>query len=161
MQTYPSDLTDAQWALLRPYLCRRRRGNAGRPVTVDHRAIINGILYILRTGCQWRMLPHDFPPWGTVASQYYRWRSETCVISATESFLQTPSDDRLSPAPFALLQRSGRTSPTICDRPAACKLVFSQRSRGPIPGARRGVSPGLAFRHGGLTPRRAPSDRAG
>lgn len=74
-QTYSSDLTDEQWAILRPFLCRRRRGKAGRPRTVDHRAIINAILYILRTGCQWRMLPHDFPPWGTVASQYYRWRS--------------------------------------------------------------------------------------
>src|SRR5215831_18717225 len=75
MLTYPSDLTDEQWTLLRPYLCRRRRGKAGRPVTVDHRAILNGILYILRTGCQWRALPHDFPPWGTVSSQFHRWRS--------------------------------------------------------------------------------------
>jgi putative transposase len=73
-QTYPGALTDAQWALVRPYLCRRGRSKAGHPVTVDRRAVVNAILYILRTGCQWRMLPHDFPPWGTVASQYYRWR---------------------------------------------------------------------------------------
>jgi len=73
-QTYPGALTDAQWALVRPYVCRRGRSKAGHPVTVDRRAVVNAILYILRTGCQWRMLPHDFPPWGTVASQYYRWR---------------------------------------------------------------------------------------
>lgn len=70
---YPSDLTDEQWALLRPYLGRRRT-KVGHPTTVDRRAIADAIFYILRTGCQWRMLPHDFPPWGTVSSQYYRWR---------------------------------------------------------------------------------------
>jgi putative transposase len=69
---YPSDLTDEQWLLLRPYLDRRRT-KVGHPVTVHRRAIVNAIFYILRTGCQWRMLPHDFPPWGTVSSQY-RWR---------------------------------------------------------------------------------------
>jgi putative transposase len=70
---YPSDVTDEQWALLRPYLCRRP-SQVGHPVTVDRRALVNAIFYILRTGCQWRLLPHDFPPWGTVSSQYYRWR---------------------------------------------------------------------------------------
>jgi putative transposase len=71
-QTYPSDLTDEQWALIRPYF--RRPSRRGRPRTIDHRALVNATLYILRSGCQWRMLPHDFPPWGTVASQFHRWR---------------------------------------------------------------------------------------
>jgi putative transposase len=70
---YPSDVTDEQWALLRPYLDRRRT-KVGHPRTVDRRGLVNAIFYILRTGCQWRQLPHDFPPWGTVSSQYYRWR---------------------------------------------------------------------------------------
>jgi putative transposase len=72
--TYPSDLTDDQWTLIRPCVCRRRPAKAGRPVTASRRALVNAILYILRIGCQWRMLPHDFPPWGTVASQFWRWR---------------------------------------------------------------------------------------
>src|SRR5436309_3545384 len=71
--SYPSDVTDEQWALLRPYLSRRST-KVGHPVTVDRRAVVNAIFYILRTGCQWRLLPHDFPPWGTVSSQFYRWR---------------------------------------------------------------------------------------
>lgn len=71
---YPSDLTDGQWTLIRPYVCRRSPAKAGHPVTVSRRALVNAILYILRTGCQWRMLPHDFPPWGTVSSQFWRWR---------------------------------------------------------------------------------------
>jgi putative transposase len=72
-QTYPSDLTDEQWDIIRWFLPRRRTA-VGRPNSVDRRALIDAILYILRTGCQWRQLPHDFPPWGTVASQFYRWR---------------------------------------------------------------------------------------
>jgi transposase len=70
---YLSDLTDDQWALQRPYL-DRRRSPVGHPTTVSRRAMADAIFYILRTGCQWRQLPHDFPPWGTVSSQYHRWR---------------------------------------------------------------------------------------
>src|SRR6516164_2987238 len=71
-KSYPSDLTDAQWDLLRPLLPRAK--TIGRPTTVDRRDLLNAIFYILRTGCQWRQLPHDFPPWGTVSSQFHRWR---------------------------------------------------------------------------------------
>jgi putative transposase len=74
-QTYPSDLTDEQWQLLRPLLPKGRTGKPGRPREVDRRDLVDAILYIVRTGCQWRQLPHDFPPWGTVASQFYRWRT--------------------------------------------------------------------------------------
>jgi putative transposase len=84
--SYPSDVTDDQWSLLRPYLDRRRT-RVGHPVTVDRRAVVNAIFYILRTGCQWRMLPHDFPPWGTVSSQYYRWR-KAGVWEKVEAILQ-------------------------------------------------------------------------
>lgn len=73
-KSYPSDLTEDQWALIRPLLPKRCKNRAGRVATVSRRAIIDAIFYILRTGCQWRQLPHDFPPWGTIASQFYRWR---------------------------------------------------------------------------------------
>jgi putative transposase len=73
-QTYPSDLTDAQWQLIRPLLPQRKMGEAGRPRTVEPRDLIDAIFYILRSGCPWRMLPHDFPPWGTISSQFCRWR---------------------------------------------------------------------------------------
>ena len=73
-QTYPSDLTDEQWQLIRPLLPKRKFGKAGRPRTVEQRDLLDGIFYILRAGCPWRMLPHDFPPWGTVSSQFHRWR---------------------------------------------------------------------------------------
>jgi len=66
---YPSDLTDAQWRLIERWIPRAKPG--GRPRSVDMREVVNGILYLVRTGCSWRQLPHDFPPWGTV-HYYYR-----------------------------------------------------------------------------------------
>lgn len=71
---YSTDLTDAQWQLMEPLLPAAKPG--GRPRTVDLREVVNAILYLLRTGCQWRLLPHDFPCWGTVHYYYWRWRRE-------------------------------------------------------------------------------------
>lgn len=71
---YPTDLTDAQWAVLEPHLPAARTG--GRPRHTDLRAVTDAILYLLRTGCQWRLLPSDFPPWGTVWWYFRRWRLE-------------------------------------------------------------------------------------
>jgi transposase len=59
-KSYPSDLTDGQWGLLRPLLPLQK--GVGRPSTVDRRDLLDAIFYLLRTGCQWRQLPHDFPP---------------------------------------------------------------------------------------------------
>src|SRR5215470_107721 len=70
-QTYPSDLTDAQWALLAPHL---PSSFGGRPRTTDLRDVVDAILYLLRTGCQWRYLPKDFPPKSTVWRYFDQWR---------------------------------------------------------------------------------------
>ena len=59
-KSYPSDLTDEQWEILGPLLPPAKPG--GRPRTVDLREVVNGILYLLRSGCPWRMVPHDLPP---------------------------------------------------------------------------------------------------
>jgi putative transposase len=100
--SYPSDLTDDQWTLIRPYVCRRSPAKAGRPVTAFRRALINAILYILRTACQWRMLPHDFPPWGTVANQFWRWR-RAGIWEMTEAALheRVREQEGRSPRPSA------------------------------------------------------------
>lgn len=73
-RAYPSDLTDAQWSLLQPLF--EKSGNKGRPRKVPLREIVNAMLYIDRTGCQWRYLPHDFPDWQLVAKTFYRWRDK-------------------------------------------------------------------------------------
>ena len=70
---YNTDLTDEQFALVEPFLPRPKK--MGRPAA-DLRAVLNAILYLVRTGCQWRLLPHDFPPWSTVHTWYRRWRRD-------------------------------------------------------------------------------------
>lgn len=72
--SYPSDLTDNHWAIIEPLIPPERGG--GRHREVDMREVINAMLYLNRTGCQWRALPHDFPPRGTVAHYFYRFRNE-------------------------------------------------------------------------------------
>ncbi len=73
-EPYPSDLTDAQWEELVPLIPLAKPG--GHPRTVDMREVINGTLYVLRSGCTWRMIPHDLPPWGTVWGYFRRWRKD-------------------------------------------------------------------------------------
>lgn len=66
---YPSDLTDAEWEKVAPLMPAPKL--RGRPRTTDLRDVVNAMLYVVRTGCAWRMLPHDFPPYGTV--WFYSW----------------------------------------------------------------------------------------
>jgi putative transposase len=74
-QRYASDLSEAEWALIAPAL--PLPSGRGRPRTTDLRAVVNALLYILSTGCQWRALPRsEFPPRSTVQRYFYRWRRE-------------------------------------------------------------------------------------
>ena len=66
---YATDVTDGQWRLIEPSIPPPKSG--GRPREVDTREVLNAVLYVLRTGCAWRHVPHDFPPWETV---YYYFR---------------------------------------------------------------------------------------
>ena len=68
---YPSDLTDAEWSLVEPFIPPARRG--GRRRTVDAREVLNGIFYVLATDCQWRALPKDLPPTSTVHDYLTLW----------------------------------------------------------------------------------------
>ena len=71
---YPSDLSDAEWQIIRRLLPAPKPG--GRPRVTDLRAVINAIFSVLRSGCAWRMLPHDFPPYSTVYMYFKQWRVE-------------------------------------------------------------------------------------
>ena len=74
-KAYPSDLTDEQWSVLEP-LFPSEEAKLGRPRDVDFREVINAILYLNRSGCQWDMLPHDLPPKSTVYDYFARWRDD-------------------------------------------------------------------------------------
>jgi transposase len=71
---YASDATDAEWAVIVPHLPAEPR--RGRPRTTSLRAVVNAILYIVQTCCQWRLLPKEFPPFTTVQYYFYRWRDD-------------------------------------------------------------------------------------
>ena len=70
---YPSDMTDAEWALAEPFVPPARRG--GRPRTADMREVLNALLYVAASGCAWRLLPKCFPPVSTVRRYFYAWRN--------------------------------------------------------------------------------------
>src|SRR3954452_14184665 len=71
---YPSDLTDEEWALAKPYIPRAKRG--GNKRTVDVREVVNGLMSVLSTGCQWRAIPKDLPPRSTVNHYFCRWERD-------------------------------------------------------------------------------------
>jgi putative transposase len=73
-KTYPTDLSDEQWAILEPLIPAAKHG--GRPREVDMREVLNTILYLHRTGCQWDMLPHDLLPKSTVYDYFAAWRND-------------------------------------------------------------------------------------
>lgn len=77
-KAYPSDLTDAEWAVLEPLMPPKYA--RGRPRDTSLREVVNGILYLLRTGCAWDYLPHDFPPSDTVYGYMRQWQADGTLV---------------------------------------------------------------------------------
>jgi putative transposase len=88
MTRYPTDLSDAEWACLAPHLSAPKAG--GRPRTHSPRAVLDAVFYILKSGCPWRLLPREFPPWETVYWWFRRWR-----IDGTFEWLNAGLRERL------------------------------------------------------------------
>ena len=74
---YPSDLTDLEWQQIEPLIPAAKRGGGKR--TVDMREVVNGVMYVLSTGCQWRYLPKDLPPKSTVHDYLTRWNYDGTI----------------------------------------------------------------------------------
>ena len=75
---YPSDLTDAEWEFVQNDL-KVDYSKGGRPQKHSKRQFLNAIFYVLRTGCQWRYLPGEYPPWQSVYTQLRRWNQKGCI----------------------------------------------------------------------------------
>jgi transposase len=75
-KAYPSDLTDAQWVILAPLIPAPRTTEGGRPRELDMREVLNTLLYLNRSGCQWEMLPHDLLPKSSVYDYFAQWRDD-------------------------------------------------------------------------------------
>ena len=98
---YPSDLTDVQWSKLEPLLQPRRvdRHAGGRPRKYELRRVVDAMLYVVKTGCQWRQLPTDFPPWKSVHEQFRAWRDSGVWERAGKALReQSRRDEMLRPA---------------------------------------------------------------
>lgn len=120
---YPSDLTDEEWALVRSSIPRAKRG--GNKRTVDVREVVNGLMYVLGTGCQWRAIPKDLPPRSTVNAYFCRWQHDGTL-------------DRLHHALYVLCrEQAGRdASPTAA-------IIDSQSVKGAEKGGARLIRPAL------------------
>lgn len=86
-KSHDSDLTEAQWAILAPLIPRPE--GAGRPLKYDLRQIINAILYLVRTGCQWRFLPHCYPNYNTVYYHFRKWSKEGTLDQINRTLVKT------------------------------------------------------------------------
>lgn len=94
---YPSDLTDAEWAILEPVIPPPKPG--GRPPAHSRRELVDAMSYVLRTGCAWRQLPHDLPPWQTVYHYFRRWR-DAGIFQEVHALLRTEARLRAGRDPF-------------------------------------------------------------
>jgi putative transposase len=90
-QPYETDLTDDEWAILEPILTHALYGNKtktrGHPRHYPLREIVNAILYVLTTGCQWRNLPNDLPPWKTVYYHFRRWNPRGIIAQIRDALV--------------------------------------------------------------------------
>lgn len=103
-QPYPSDLTDAQWDVLQSVLPKPKGGKSGRRRVHPLREIWNAIFYQARTGCQWRYLPHDFPPHGVVWEHFCRWRDAGVIETVHDALrLRVRKKEGREPAPSAAI----------------------------------------------------------
>jgi transposase len=100
---YPTDLTERQWRLIEPLLPEPPPGPAGRPAKHSKREIVNAILYQVRAGGSWRMLPNDFPPWETVYGYFARWRDDRTLDALHDALREQVRQRRehRNPAPSA------------------------------------------------------------
>ena len=125
---YASDLADAEWRLIEPYMPAVKR--LGRPRETDLRAIVDAILYIARTGCQWRLLPKDFPPFTTVQGYFYDWRDQGLFERINfELLLQAREPLAANPVPPLASSTANRSrppkaaDPEVMMRPRKSKAV--------------------------------------
>ena len=109
--TYPSDLNDREWQLLEPLLPPPKPG--GRPVKYPRREVVNAIRYVLRTGCSWRMLPRDLPPWRTAFHYFRTWRRDGTWQRAHDtlrSLTRQSSGRRATPSAAIIDSQSVKTA---------------------------------------------------
>jgi putative transposase len=113
---YPSDLTDAQWQVIASYLPPDQPGRRGRPLVWPRRRIVEAILYLDRTGCAWRYLPGDFPPWQTVYGYFAAWRDDgtlTRLHDVLRELVRASAGRNAEPTAAVIDSQSVRAADTV------------------------------------------------
>lgn len=109
---YDSDLTDAEWAIIEPLLPTKTE-RRGTPRKWSLREILNGLFYQVRTGCQWRMMPRDYPGWSTVKNYYYSYRKNGTLRrmnAALAEMVRLAADRESSPSVGIIDSQSVKTT---------------------------------------------------
>jgi transposase len=132
----PSDLTDSQWAQVCRFIPAPKPG--GRPAKYERREIVDALLSINRTGCQWRALPHDFPPWDSVSWSFRNWKKDGTLdrlhdelrgdLRRAEGHPRQPSAAILDSQSVKTTEKGGRRAMTaVRDSRAASGTCWSRR----------------------------------
>ena len=133
-KAYPSDLTDAQWQRIQEVLPTAKGGRTGRRRTYALREIWNAIFYQARTGCQWRYLPHDLPPWEDVWEHFRHWRDDGTITRVHDALREqvrmqagkepTPSAAIMDSQSVKTPQKGGPTALTRTSRSKAASATL-------------------------------------
>jgi transposase len=125
-KSYPTDLSDGEWQVLEPLLPKQQ---TGRPRKYSQRHMLNALLYLLRTGCAWRMLPHDLPPWQAVYAYFRKLEQEGIWIRVNDRLcaLERVRKGRAAePSTLAADSQSVKTT----EKGGCAVLTVTKRSKG-------------------------------
>ena len=112
---YPTDLTDEEWNQIKSLVPAPKsgKGKRGRPINLERRTLLNAILYVVRSGCAWRLLPRDFGPWQTVYGYFRQWSQDwtwTFIHDALRDFLRKTEERKVAPTAAIIDSQSVKTA---------------------------------------------------